>query len=110
MLFSLILGLLIGAVTVIFALQNLATVSITFLAWQLEGSLCLILLLAVLAGVIICILLTIPEVIQNHINIRTLKNQKKQLEDENTHYKRIVDDMAKLNEVKARESQSTTLL
>ncbi|MES2623158.1 MAG: lipopolysaccharide assembly protein LapA domain-containing protein [Patescibacteria group bacterium] len=80
MIIFLILGLILGALSVIFALQNVIPITVTFFAWQLQGSLSLILLLAVLAGVMICGLLSVPEVIRNHIRFTTLKNQKKDLE------------------------------
>lgn len=80
MIIFLIFGLILGALSVIFALQNIIPITVTFFAWQVEGSLSLILLLALLTGVIICGLLSIPEVIRNHIRFTTLKNQKKDLE------------------------------
>lgn len=80
MIIFLIFGLILGALSVIFALQNIVPITVTFFAWQVEGSLSLILLLALLTGVIICGLLSIPEVIRNHIRFTTLKNQKRDLE------------------------------
>ena len=69
----LILGVLLGAVTVVFALQNITTITVTFLAWELTGSLSLILLLAVATGALICLLMSIPEVIKSHIEFSALK-------------------------------------
>jgi lipopolysaccharide assembly protein A len=82
MLFFLIIGLLLGAVAVIFALQNITTISVTFFTWQVDGSLALILMLAIVAGVLISILVSIPEVIRTHMRISGLKKQNKKLEDE----------------------------
>jgi uncharacterized integral membrane protein len=82
MIIFLILGLILGGLSVIFALQNVIPVTVTFFAWQMQGSLSLILLLAVLSGVMICGLLSVPEVIRNHMRFTTLKNQKKELEKE----------------------------
>lgn len=91
MIFFLILGVLIGSLTVVFALQNVVNITVNFLVWQIDGSLSLILLLAVLAGVLICALVSIPEVISNMINVSALKKVNKQLEDENLNYKKIAE-------------------
>jgi len=107
MLFFLILGLLLGALTVVFALQNITTISVVFLAWQLSGSLALILLLAVASGVLICLLISIPEVIKTHIEFSVLKKQNKALADENASYKRIVGDVAKVSQTKITETHTS---
>jgi len=46
----LIIALLIAILAVIFALQNAIPVSITFLVWKTEGSLALVLLVALAVG------------------------------------------------------------
>ena len=56
-----ILGLLLGAVAVIFALQNIAVVTVTFFSWQLEGSMAVILLISIISGILVCLLLLLPE-------------------------------------------------
>lgn len=73
MIFFLIFGLILGALAVIFALQNIMPIAVDFLFWQIEGSLALILLLAVLMGVVICGLLSIPEVLKNNARFRALQ-------------------------------------
>lgn len=75
MIIFLILGLILGSVSVIFALQNTDVITVTFFAWQVEGSLALILLLALLAGIIICGLMSIPEVIRNQMRFNALKKE-----------------------------------
>ena len=75
MIIFLVLGLILGALSVVFALQNVVPITITFFVWQIEGSLALILLLAVLTGVLICGLLSIPEVIRNHLRFKALKKE-----------------------------------
>jgi putative membrane protein len=82
MLISLILGLLIGAVAVVFALQNITRITVTFLTWQINGSLALILVLALLAGILISLLISIPEVIKNSFTISGLRKQNKKLNDD----------------------------
>jgi uncharacterized integral membrane protein len=109
MLFFLVLGLLVGAIAVVFALQNTITISVMFLAWELQGSLSLILLVAVATGVLICILLSIPEVIKTHIEFSVLKKQVKKLEDDNASYKRLVGDVARVSDAKVIDSQSSSV-
>ncbi|MDQ2932909.1 MAG: LapA family protein [bacterium] len=75
----LILGLLLGGFVVVFALQNITTISVVFLGWQVEGSLALILALAVASGIVICLLFSLPEVIRTRFQISKLKRDKENL-------------------------------
>ena len=52
-----IIGIILGAVVVVFILQNIAPVSVVFLGWNLDGSLSVIVLLAIVAGMLISWLL-----------------------------------------------------
>jgi uncharacterized integral membrane protein len=92
MLFFLIVGLMLGAVTVIFALQNITTITVTFLLWQLEGSLALILALAVTAGVLISILLSVPEIIRTSMRHAALKKVNKKLEQDLAEQTRLASE------------------
>lgn len=60
----LILALIVAIVAVIFALQNPTTVTISLLFWQFEGSMALMLLVALTVGVLISLLLSAPAVIR----------------------------------------------
>ena len=73
MLFFLILGLLLGATSVVFALQNVTVVTVTFFTWQAQGSLSIILLLALMSGVLVCILISIPEIIKGQVEYSGLR-------------------------------------
>ncbi len=75
MIISLAIGLILGAVTVIFALQNMTTISVVFLSWKFEGSLALILILTMAAGVVIALLMSLPELINKSFQISRLKKQ-----------------------------------
>jgi lipopolysaccharide assembly protein A len=77
-----IIGLILGAVTIIFALQNIEVITVTFFSWQLTGSLALILSLAVIAGIIITLLLLLPGSIENYFKYRNLKKENQKLEEE----------------------------
>jgi putative membrane protein len=73
----LVAALLIAIVAVIFALQNTMPVVISFLAWQTEGSLALVLLITLLFGVLISLLVSVPTVIRRS---RTIASQKKRIQ------------------------------
>lgn len=82
MLISLILGLIIGAISVIFALQNIFLVTVTFMAWELTTPLALIIAIAILTGLLIGIIFSIPEFIKNTFVVSNLKKENKKLSDE----------------------------
>ncbi|MDO8430496.1 MAG: LapA family protein [Candidatus Taylorbacteria bacterium] len=83
----LILGLILGALIIIFALQNVTTVTLVFLTWQFEGSLALIFVLAVASGIVLCLFLSLPEVIRKRFLISKLKKKTNILEEELTEKK-----------------------
>lgn len=82
MLLSLIFGLIIGAVSVVFALQNIFPVTVTFLAWNVTSSLAVLISLSILVGILICALLSIPEAIKNSFKIAALKKENQKLTEE----------------------------
>ena len=82
MIFPLIIGILLGVVSVVFALQNVMVVTLTFFSWQFEGSLALILLLAVVMGILISLLVVLPESIRNYFRYKSLKKTNYKLEEE----------------------------
>lgn len=63
----LIFALLIAVIAVIFALQNTITVTISFLAWEVTGSLSLVLLITLAIGALIGLLVLAPSAIRNTI-------------------------------------------
>jgi uncharacterized integral membrane protein len=77
-----ILGLLLGAVAVVFALQNVVVITVSFFSWQLTGSLALILLIAITSGVMIAAFLLVPEFVSNYFTNRRLRKENKVLEEE----------------------------
>jgi lipopolysaccharide assembly protein A len=82
MLLSLVLGLIMGAAAVIFALQNVFPVTVTFLAWELTSSLAVLIILSMVMGILISILMTIPGAIRSSFTISKLKKQNKKLSNE----------------------------
>lgn len=81
MIISLILGLIVGAASVIFALQNIFPVTVVFLAWEVTASLAVLIALSILVGIILCALLSIPESISNALEISRLKKENKKLQE-----------------------------
>jgi uncharacterized integral membrane protein len=77
-----IFGLIIGAVAVIFALQNIDIITVTFFSWHMTGSLALILLLTIASGVIVTALLLLPGSIKNYFKYKALEKENKRLEEE----------------------------
>ena len=77
-----VIGLLLGAVSVIFALQNVAVITVSFFSWQLTGSLALILLLALASGFLIAMLFLLPELVGNFFRYKNLQKGNEKLEEE----------------------------
>ena len=75
--FLLILALLIAIVAVVFAVQNPAMLTVTFLAWDFEQSLALVLIFTLVLGLLIGLLGMLPGLIRSRWR---LSNQAKKLE------------------------------
>ncbi len=82
MIIFLILGVLVGAVSVVFVLQNITAVSVSFLAWHLDGSLAVILFLAFASGVLMTLLFLLPSFIRDEFRYSRSKKQIRALQDE----------------------------
>ncbi len=92
-----IIGSILGAAVVVFILQNTATLSVMFLSWRFEGSLAIIVILAVLAGMIISWLLAIPDMLR----ISDLRTHNKRLQkDLEVHKQKLSETEGKLSEAK----------
>ncbi len=81
MIIFLLLGLVLGAVSVVFALQNITTITVVFMTWQIQGSLALIILLAVLTGLLIGFIVCAPEVIKKGLQVASLRKQNAKLNE-----------------------------
>ncbi len=95
MLIFIVLGALIGAGGVIFALQNNVAITVGFFAWQLHGSLALILIMTMAMGVLFSLLITIPEVIRDNFRFRELKKQNAILADDIAKQKAEIAELRK---------------
>jgi uncharacterized integral membrane protein len=88
----LIFALLIAVIAVIFALQNTMTVTISFLAWEITGSLSLVLLVTLAIGAVIGLLVLTPSAIRSRIAVSRDRKRIGTLEKELDEQKmRIVD-------------------
>ena len=78
----LILGLVIGSISVTFALQNFFSVTVSFLVWDITASLALIVLVSILSGLLVATLFTIPKSIRKAFTISRLKKENKKMKKE----------------------------
>ncbi|MBC7836807.1 LapA family protein [Acetobacteraceae bacterium] len=78
----LILGVLLGGASVVFILQNITPVTVSFFSWQIEGSLATILFLALASGILMSMLLLFPSFIRDEFRLSKLRRENKRLEDE----------------------------
>lgn len=98
-----ILALLIAIVAVVFAVQNTAAITVSFLVWSFEGSLALVLLLTLLAGFLISLLASMPGLIRGKWNASRERKKLATLETERESYLKRAEIAEK--EVKELEDQ-----
>lgn len=103
----LILALIIAIFAVIFALQNLAAVTITFLGWSVHASLALVLLVALAVGVVISLLVSLPGSVRGKWSASGQKKRLTALETERDSYKQRAETAEK--DVKDLEVQLASL-
>ena len=92
MIFFLVVGIILGAVSVMFILQNAMPITVTFLAWHFSGSLSLVLFAAVISGIVITLLVLLPSFIADDAHVAVLKNQKRELERELAEKNRVLTE------------------
>ncbi len=80
MLFFVILALILAVLAVVFALQNTAQTAVSFLVWKFNGSLALVLIVAVLAGMLISFLAYAPTLLRGHFSARRMRKHTSELE------------------------------
>lgn len=80
--FFLILGVLLGGASVMFLLQNDMPVSVMFFDWNFEGSLAIVLMLAMVSGILIAALLLVPSFVRDEFRLSRLRRHNAKLEDE----------------------------
>jgi len=91
----LIVALVIALVAVIFALQNTMIITISFLAWDVPGSLSLVLLITLAIGVVIGLLVLSPSAIKNSMAVSSHRKRIGSLEKELDEHKTKVAELTK---------------
>ena len=91
----LIFALVIAAVAVIFAVQNPITVTISFLAWKVTGSLSLVLIATLVIGAVIGLLVLAPSAIKNTIAVSGHRKRIGALEKELDEHRQKVAELEK---------------
>jgi len=76
----LVFALLISLFAVVFAVQNTAMVTVSFLMWDFDNSLAVVILLTIFTGVLISILMSLPGWIKNRVYLMNLRKKNKDLE------------------------------
>jgi uncharacterized integral membrane protein len=85
-----IIGIALGGAVVIFALQNLAPVMVTFLGWSFEGSIALIVLAALFSGVVISLLFSLSSFISGMMAQSKLKGHNEALRKDLDQHKEML--------------------
>lgn len=78
LLFFIIAALVIAILAVVFAIQNADIILVSFLAWQFQGSMALVLLLTFVLGFIAGLLIILPKLIKRSF---MASGQKKKIEE-----------------------------
>ncbi|OHB20364.1 MAG: hypothetical protein A2854_01265 [Parcubacteria group bacterium RIFCSPHIGHO2_01_FULL_56_18] len=82
MIIFLILGVLLGGITVLFFFQNIDPITVSFLFWHLDGSLAVILMIAFGSGILTTLLFLLPSFIRDEWQYRKLKKHARAVEAE----------------------------
>ncbi len=98
-----IIALVIAIIAVIFALQNLATITVSFLFWSIHGSLALVLLVTLLVGVLISLLASLPQLVRHRWTASSRKKKITALETELSMFKQKTEGAEK--DIKRLEEQ-----
>jgi putative membrane protein len=94
------LALLLALVVTIFAVQNNEPTNITFITWETEGSLALVLMITFALGILIGLLVSTPGSIKRRLQFTDLKKHLQSLEKE-------LEEAVKPSEVAAEEKPVT---
>ena len=88
--FSIIFSIIIAAVALLFAFQNIEVVNITFFQWGFSGPVSLVIIASLLIGFVIGLIFFIPNSMASKWKIKLQKEAieklQKQLEDETISY------------------------
>lgn len=82
MILSLIVGIVLGMAALMFALQNTEIVALTFMGWQFESSLALLVLASLGVGMLISILASLPAALSATFRMMRLTSDNRKLAEE----------------------------
>jgi len=82
MVLTLIVGFVLGAAALLFITQNTAIVALTFLQWQFETSIAVLVLLSILVGCLLTSLMVLPGAIGDSFRMRKLRKNNEALAHE----------------------------
>jgi putative membrane protein len=84
-------ALAISLVAVLFALQNIVPVTVAFLGWTFEGSLALVLFVALIVGALISLLASVPTLVRQRWTATHLRKQVATLEASLQHCQQLLE-------------------
>lgn len=76
----LVFALLLSLFAVVFAVQNTAIVTVSFLMWDFDNSLAVVILLTIFTGVLISILMSLPGWVKSRVHLMNVRKKNKDLE------------------------------
>jgi uncharacterized integral membrane protein len=91
-------ALIIAIVAILFAVQNNETTTVSFIVWDFEGSLALVLLVALAAGALISFFVSLPANIKARWTIRNQRKKLTELESTLDEKSEMLDKANKRNE------------
>lgn len=107
----LVFALVIAFLAILFAIQNTVVVPINFLFWGTEGSLALILFIALAAGALVSYLVIAPSQLKRRLNISSQRKQiaelESQLSNAEDELKQLKDSLAQIEAAQLEESLQT---
>ncbi len=87
MILSLLIGFILGAAALLFALQNTEVVSLVFMGWQFQSTLALLVLVSVGVGILMSVFASIPSAMASYFRVRILEKNNKNLVSEVESYR-----------------------
>jgi len=88
-------ALFIAVIAVVFAVQNIASTTVSFIFWDIDGSLALILLIAVAAGALMSFFVSLPSNVRARWAIR---QQRKKIIELETRMEEKIEDLDTLQQ------------
>ncbi len=76
-------ALILALLVTVFAVLNNEPITVSFLIWEIKGSLALVLMITLVLGIVIGVLLMAPGSVRNRLQIGGLQRSVRSLEQEN---------------------------